>query len=124
MKHHALLKLLPVGLLIFGLASSAFAQGDYHDRARSIVARTDNDLRMISTLPNVSPKERELYDKALHHFSDFDKEMARGKYDKGKLDEAIEHLDKIVKENTLSPDDRDRLMSDLRDLRELRSAWR
>jgi hypothetical protein len=119
-----ILSLLPAALLLVSLMiPPVFAQGDYHDRARSLVSQTDKDLRKISRSA-IEAKDRERYEEALRRLSEFDKEMARGKYEKDKLDEAIERVDKITKENTLSPDARDTLLNDLRDLRELRSAWR
>ena len=52
----------------------------------------------------------------------FDRELARGNFDKDKLDQAIDDVKNVVENNTLSPRDRDVLAEDLRDLRELRRA--
>ncbi len=38
----------------------------------------------------MSPKEKERYDNALHHLSEFDQGLAHARFDKGKLDTAIE----------------------------------
>jgi hypothetical protein len=70
-----------------------------------------------------SAKDRERYDNALRHLSEFDSSLSRGKYDQGKLDTAIDDVNNICKNNILSPPDRDMLQEDLRALRELRAGW-
>ena len=72
----------------------------------------------------MSGKERERYDNALHHLSDFDQSLAHSRFDKGKLDTAIEDINNVCKNNTLTPGERDVLLSDLRQLRDLRADWK
>jgi hypothetical protein len=45
--------------------------------------------------------------------------LRAGKFDKGKLDAAIDNLKDVVKNNTLESHDRDALAQDLSDLRTL-----
>ena len=55
-----------------------------------------------------------------HHLSEFDGDLRAGKFDKGKLDGAIDNLKDVVRKNTLESHDRDALARDLSDLRTLR----
>jgi hypothetical protein len=79
-----------------------------------------NDLRRAERFTPPNGKEKERYFNAQHHLSQFDRELERGRFDKDKLDEAIDDVKNVVENNTLSPRDRDVLSGDLRDLRELR----
>jgi hypothetical protein len=80
--------------------------------------RTTCVTRPAST--GVTTKERERYDNAMKHLSEFDRDLSRNKFDKGKLDEAIEDVKNVVEHNTLEPGLRDALSQDLSDLRALR----
>ncbi|HLJ13244.1 MAG TPA: hypothetical protein VKV15_02025 [Bryobacteraceae bacterium] len=127
MKHSKMAGLAAVGLLLASIAPLAVAQRDYgHDygRARGIVAQTHGDLRRVSRRETISPKERERYDNALRHLSEFDQGLANGKFDKGKLDQTIDDINNVCKNNTLGPRDRDVLLGDLQSLRDLRASWR
>jgi len=115
------LRFLLAGALLLVSTSAIQAQRDYGG-ARQLVGQTDRDLRSVSR-DALSVKERDRYDSALRHLSEFDKELARGKYDKGKLSGAIDDLNDAFKNNTLDPQQRDRLRSDLEGLRELRDRW-
>ena len=83
--------------------------------------QTQMDLRRASRTNRHSHKERERYDNAQHHLSDFDRRMVHGRFDKDKLDEAIGDVDHVLKNNTLAPEARDALSRDLEGLRELRA---
>ena len=105
---------LPVaGLLLFGQ--------DY-GRARDMVARVQADLQRAADFTRTNEKERERYQKVQRRLSDFDSELRKGKFDKGKLDDAIDELKDVVKNNTLESHDRDTLATDLSDLRTLRDV--
>ncbi len=47
--------------------------------------------------------------------------MSRGRFDKDVLDTAIDDVNNVVKNNTLSPNDRDALNRDLQELRDMRA---
>jgi hypothetical protein len=47
--------------------------------------------------------------------------MAKGKFDKGTLDSAIEDIQNVLDHNVLQSQDRDMLMRDIKELREIRS---
>jgi hypothetical protein len=105
--------------VLLAAGSIAYSQ-DQYGNARSLVAHVQNDLRRAERFTRPSGKEKERYYNAQRHLSQFDRALARGKFDKDKLDEAIDDVKNVVENNTLSPRDRDVLTADLRDLRELR----
>lgn len=105
--------------ILMPLVPLAYGQGRYAN-ARGLVARVQNNLRRAERFAEPTSKERERYYNAQHHLSQFDRALARDKFDKDKLDEAIDDVKNVVENNTLSPQDRDLLAADLRDLRELR----
>jgi hypothetical protein len=109
------------GLLLLALTPAIQAQRDF-DGARQLIGRTDHDLRAVSP-DALSEKERERYDNALRDLSEFDKDLSHGKYDKGKLNDAIDDVNNVCKNNTLPPEQRDVLQSDLEGLRALRDRW-
>ena len=95
-------------------------QGVDFDRARDLVARVQDDLQRAADFTRGNEKERVRYENVQHHLSEFDRDLRRDHFDKGKLDSAIDDLKDVVKKNTLEGHDRDALASDLSDLRTLR----
>jgi hypothetical protein len=95
-------------------------QGADFDRARDLVARVQDDLQRAADFTRNNEKERSRYENVQHHLSEFDRELRRDHFDKGKLDDSIDNLKDVVKNNTLEGRDRDALASDLSDLRTLR----
>lgn len=94
--------------------------GQAQERERSVVDRTQNDLRAASEFERHKGKEISRYENAQRHLSDFDRELTRGHFDKGRLDHAIDDMKDVVNHNTLDPTNRDALRNDLADLRILR----
>jgi hypothetical protein len=111
------------GLLCFAVAGAgAFAFGDDYDRPRDMVAKVQTDLQRAADFVRNNEKERERYHNVQNHLSEFDRELRKGHFDKGKLDDAIDDLKNVVKNNTLESHDRDELARDLSDLRTLRDV--
>jgi hypothetical protein len=92
------------------------------DRARDLVSRVQNDLQRAEDFTRTNEKERVRYENVQHHLSEFDRELRRDHFDKGKLDDSINNLKDVVKDNTLESHDRDALAADLSDLRTLRDT--
>ncbi|MGP0070915.1 MAG: hypothetical protein ACLPWF_03140 [Bryobacteraceae bacterium] len=90
------------------------------DRARDLVARVQDDLRRAEDFTRNNEKERVRYENVQHHLSEFDRDLRHDHFDKGKLNDAIDNLKDVVKNNTLEGHDRDALASDLSDLRTLK----
>jgi len=105
---------------VAGTGMKAFAQ-DF-DRARDLVARVQDDLQHAADFTRNNEKERVRYENAQHHLSEFDRDLSRAHFDKGKLDDAINDLKNVVRNNTLNPRERDALAADLSDLRTLRDV--
>lgn len=112
---------LAVATLLLATVTSALAQSSY-ETARGLVGRVQQNLRRAQRGSRPSGKEKERYFNAQHHLSQFDKALARNKFDKDKLDEAIDDVKNVVENNTLGPRERDVLTEDLRDLRQLRQT--
>ncbi|HEX5230173.1 MAG TPA: hypothetical protein VFW44_20815 [Bryobacteraceae bacterium] len=110
-------------VMAFGLAGTSWTlQAQSLDRARDLVARVQNDLSRAEDFTRNNEKERVRYENVQHHLSEFDRDLRRDHFDKGKLDTAIDDLKNVVKNNTLEGHDRDALASDLSDLRTLRDV--
>ena len=118
------MKKLAVMTLIFAglLGSSISAFGQEYGRARDVVARAQDDLRRAADFTATREKERDRYRDVQRKLSEFDRDLTRGHFDKGKLDGAIDEMKEVVKNNTLESHDRDALASDLADLRTLRDV--
>jgi len=113
----SVLKALTAGALA-GAGFTAFGQ-DF-GRARDLVDRIQEDLRRAAEFTRTNEKERVRYQNVQHHLSEFDRDLRRDHWDKGKLDEAIDNLKSVVQNNTLEGRERDALAADLSDLRTLR----
>src|SRR5258708_12981206 len=107
MKMQIALRMFLAMILVATLPSLGLAQKNF-DHARRLVSQTHSDLKAVRA-ERLDGKERERYDNALKHLSEFDQALSKSKYDKDKLDEAIEDLSNVVKNNVLSPDERDPL---------------
>ena len=106
------------GLLAAALGLPLLSQ----DGARDLVDRVQRDLQRAAEFTRNREKERERYHNAQVHLSEFDRELRRGHWEKGKLDDAIDDLKNVVKNNTLESRDRDALAADLEDLRRMRDS--
>jgi len=96
--------------------------GQERERARDMIARAQEDLQRAADFTRNNEKERERYHNVQNHLSEFDRELRRGHWDKSKLDDAIDDLKNVVKNNTLESHDRDALAADLEALRTLRDV--
>jgi hypothetical protein len=90
--------------------------------ARGLISQTQADLQQAQSSP-VSGKERERYENANRHLSDFDRHLTKQHFDKGKLDDCIGDVQSVLDHNTLSPESRDALRRDVSDLRRLRADY-
>ena len=110
--------------LLLGAFSGAgvLLLGQQYGRARDVVSRVQEDLRRAAEFTATKEKERDRYRDVQRKLSEFDRELSKGHFEKGKLDDAIDELKEVVKENTLQSHDRDALAADLADLRTLREV--
>jgi hypothetical protein len=88
---------------------------DYSD-LRGLVDRVQSDLRSASDLEHGN-KQRDRYHNAQDNLSKFDRNLSKGKFDKGALDHSINGMKDILDHNTLQGSSRDMLRRDLADLK-------
>jgi hypothetical protein len=122
---------LTLGLTIGGAVSVAaagnndhrhyYGNRDSYDKLRDLVDRTQNDLRVAADLEHKKGDQRERYQDAQGHLSTFDRNLTKGKFDKGELDKSIDKIKQILDKNVLQASSRDALMRDLEDLRVARA---
>jgi hypothetical protein len=93
---------------------------DYGE-VREVVQRAQDDLGHVRGQGARNDKERERLDNARKHLSDFDRNLSKNKFDKGRLDSAIDDVKNVLENNTLEARDRDALTTDLADLRRIRT---
>lgn len=118
-----LLRILILALLVGCLSGVNFqiqAQGRYNS-ARDLVVRTQEDLRRAAEFVRNKKEERERVENVQKHLSDFDRSLTKNKFDKDKLNDAIDDLKNLLDHNTLAGEDRDALTRDLQDLRTIRA---
>lgn len=121
-------------LLLAPLVTSAMAQYQtptqkydrpYGDRDsarqdRAVFDRARMDLDRASGYPYASRADRKRFDEARRELFDFASRFDQGRYEKHHLDEAIDHIQKVVSTNSLDPRDRGALSEDLRLMRDYR----
>lgn len=108
-------------LLPAASGDSAFQEyGNDGGDLRGLVDRTQADLRAAGDIQH-DQKERERYKHAQKSLSTFDRHLAKGHFDKDKLDEAIGDIQGVLDHNTLQASSRDALMRDVADLRVARA---
>ncbi len=112
-------RFLAVVTIALAFAFGIRAQSRGFDDARALVDRVQSDLRHAAD-EDSDGKNRVRYENAQHHLSEFDRGLAEGKFDKEKLDDAINDVKNVVEHNTLTPGARDALSRDLADLRVMR----
>src|SRR5438876_9649242 len=109
-----------MSLLLIWQHIPAHAQGYGYGGHRSVIGRTLSDLRRASRFAR-GGREHERIDNAQRHLSEFDRMLSRGRYDQGRLNEAIEDVHNVVRNNYMPPRQRDILADDLQRLRALRA---
>lgn len=108
-------------LLFYVLAGAGWMlHAQDFNRARDLVARVQNDVQRAATFTANNQRERIRYEHLQQRLSQFDRGLSRNRWDKGRLNDAINDLKGVVRKNTLESHDRDALAMDLSDLRTLR----
>jgi hypothetical protein len=102
------------------LATPTLLKAQRYGRGRGLMNRTIEDLRRASRFER-GGREAERYDNAIRHLADFERELNRDRFDRGRLDEAIDDVKHVVEHNSLPPRQRSILAEDLRELRQFRA---
>jgi hypothetical protein len=121
--------ILSAGLAVGTAASLQAAEGaawfqEYPSRymdMRGLVDRAQSDLRDAAELEHGNNKQRDRYHDAQEHLSNFDRDLTRGRFNKGELERSIDTIQGILKHNILQARSRDALMRDASDLRVARA---
>jgi uncharacterized membrane protein YccC len=111
-----LIVVLALGLGLIGLQLPAKDRGRDYSDLRGVVDRTQSDLRNASDLEHGN-KQRDRYHNAQDNLSKFDRNLSKGKFDKGALEHALHGLKDILDHNTLQASARDTLRRDFSELR-------
>jgi hypothetical protein len=114
--------LFGVTAALFLAACGAWAQDGAYPDARQLVQRVQEDLHHVKHDDARNHKQEDHVEGALKHLSDFDRGLSNGKFDKDRLEAAIDHIKKVVDDNTLEGRDRDALNADINDLRQLKEV--
>lgn len=97
-------------------------QGGYYGGG-SPTARVQNDLARIQSYTRLDGHERDHISRAISELSRFEEQYQyNGKFDKGRLDRAIDSLNHLVSADQIRPRDREMLRNDRDMLRDFRSS--
>lgn len=116
---------LALALLVGGISARAQGYNSYPPaRAESPVDQTIHHLEGLAHRTSAfdSGHERSRYDNAIRHLSEFQNGLARGHFDKGRLDQAIGDVQNVVDHNPLDEHARGMLWNDLNNLRAFRAT--
>ena len=87
----------------------------------SLIGRVLSDLAMAAGNARVDGHERKHFHEAAEKLQAFEDRWARGKFDRGQLDKAIQNLEHLVDADQVRGRDRDMLARDMEDLRQFRA---
>lgn len=96
--------------------------GGYGRNGIGLVDRVISHLDGTRSYGHNDDHELKHYEKARNDLYRFRDNWSRGKFDKGRLNSAIEHIDHIVDSRQVHPRERQILARDLSDLRSFRSG--
>ncbi|MDP8979849.1 MAG: hypothetical protein M3O35_04570 [Acidobacteriota bacterium] len=125
-----------IGTSALLFAAGAFAQGYERERGYgrergyergyggSPVERAMYDLNQVSSYGYRNRGDMRRINKAREELREFESKLARGRFDKGELDDAIGAIQHVVNSNWISPRDASVLQEDLYRLREFREQSR
>jgi hypothetical protein len=110
--------------IVAACAKTLHAQGYRYDpEHRRPLDATIHHLEGIAEHNTYSGKERERYDNALRHLSQFAARLHEGRFDKDKLDDAIGDVQNVIDNNRMGERARRMLLRDVAELRRLRENY-
>ncbi len=116
--------LLAATLALFAHAQYGPPGGPYHpDRVDALVDRVHEDLNHGYRVWRLSGGDRDRLNHAEHELREFAKDWRHGKFNKGKLDDAIAAVQHVLDNNHLTGRERDVLWEDVTALRRMREAY-
>jgi hypothetical protein len=102
-----------------------YPQSSNYERQQpaSPAERTMEDLRQVAQRNAFTHGERDRYDHAIQHLSEFSGKLYSGRFDRGKLDRSIEDVRNVLGRNRMDPRGRQILEADLNELYRYRSTY-
>jgi len=97
-------------------------QYGYGRNQDSLIGRVLSDLNAAASNARLDNHERKHFDEAARQLEQFEDRRAQGKFDSGKIHEAIEELEHLYKADRVSGRDREILARDAADLRQFQST--
>jgi hypothetical protein len=97
--------------------------GNYQRQPASPADRTIEDIRQVAQRNAFSHFDRDRYDHAIEHLSQFSNKLYGGRFDHGKLDRSIDDLRNVLQRNRIDPRGREILTTDLNELLRYRSSY-
>jgi hypothetical protein len=97
-----------------------FGDRDYARQDRSLFDHVRMDLDRAAAYPYASRDDRNRFADARTRLFDFASRFDEGRYDKHRLNDAIDRIKRVVENNSLDPRDRGALGEDLRRMRDYR----
>jgi hypothetical protein len=133
MRHPSINVLIGFGLFLAAATSNAqiYNQADRYGydgrsygygRAGSPVDRALYDLSRVDRNAYVDHHERDHFRRAQEDLARFQERWSQGRFDRGRLDRAIEHMQHLVNSRQMRGRDRSLLASDLDALRNFRAS--
>jgi muramidase (phage lysozyme) len=97
--------------------------GNYQRQPASPADRTVEDLRQVAQRNAFTHGERERFDHAIEHLSQFSGRLYGGRFDRSKLDRSIDDMRTVLQRNRIDPRGREILSNDLNELMRYRSSY-
>lgn len=102
-----------------GVLAQAQPGGGY-EAIHGLVGRTQQDLQKSASYMAQRHSEFRHYQNAQRSLSEFDRDLFRGRFNRGRLNSALGSLNEVLRRNTLLAADRDALTRDYYELRNVR----
>ena len=101
-------------------------QQDFRERVRDAAQRTDKDLGQYVHRDKLDAPQRDRLDAALKDLNELREAAAAGRLDgeRERLERAIENIDAVAKDGSISEPDRQTLGIDLYTLRTILDSWK
>jgi len=120
--------LISITAMVLTVAPAAYGQFGSNNlysptEVTALVDRVHTDLNHAYSVWHFSDSDRDRLNHSEKELRDFAETWSKGKFDKGKLDDAIGAVQHVLDENRLPPDARDALSDDVARLRRMREAY-
>jgi len=115
----------------YGWDNRGYVRDNRHEYGRqgmrgNPVTSAMRDLEMIFRRARVDNHEANHFRRALNELDDFNRNAARGRFDRGSLNDALDNMDDLARADQLHPRDRQIIrarMDDLRRFRDYNDRW-